>query len=68
MRKLLKTEKYIIACTDSNYTTYDCPNDGVFQLHKSKDDGICRQCKNKVPPMDNVDELQKKFKEELKIN
>lgn len=68
MRKFEKTEKYIIASNSSNYTTYDCPTDGVFQLHKSNDDGICRICKNKIPPMENFDELQKKFKEELNIN
>ncbi len=66
MRKYQKTEKFIIADVDiQNWNTYDCETCGVFSLRK--DSNVCPQCKKECKPIENIIELQNKFKKELGI-
>jgi hypothetical protein len=69
-RKYSKTEKVIIAMCGDNYVTYDCPEHGVFQKRKDVDDGKCpySTCKSTPVKIENIDELRKKFSEELGIS
>ncbi len=68
MRKLKKTEKFIIAMADSDYITYDCQEHGIFQLHVNKNDGKCPYtCNSKVSLVEDVDTLKEQFKKELDL-
>ncbi len=68
MRKYSKTEKTIIALADlQNYSTYDCPKDGVYQVRNDIENHTCLYCKKESPKIENVAELQEQFKKELKF-
>ena len=64
-KRFCKTEKFLIAMADDKYVTYRCDEDGVFQLRLDVNTGNCPRCKKHYEPLENIDELQKKYKMEL---
>jgi histidinol phosphatase-like PHP family hydrolase len=67
MRKLEKTEKFIIAMSDDNYTAYDCTEHGIFLNKKDDDNGKCPHpmCDGQVSIIKDINKLKEKFKVEL---
>ena len=67
MKRFQKTEKWLIALVDKNkYNTYICNLHGVFQNRIDTDNKLCPFCKSEGIKLD-IDELQDKFKKELKL-
>lgn len=66
MKRLLKVEKILIATTDTaKYTTYRCAEHGVFQQRNDVKTGLCPYCHKEYKPVDNIDQLKVKCREEL---
>lgn len=66
MKRLLKVEKILIATTDTTkYITYRCAEHGVFQQRNDIKNGLCPYCHEEYKPVDNIDQLKEKYREEL---
>lgn len=66
-RKYNKTEKAIIATFSSNeYNFYDCSEHGLIANRKETDNGKCPyNCSGTLAAIENIVELEQRFKTEL---
>ena len=69
MKRLSKTEKYIIAISDpEEYNVFVCPEHGVYAIRKGeKNNTTCSYCQKKGEKLDNQQDLFNQFRKELMV-
>lgn len=68
MKKLSKTEKYIIAISDpEEYNAFVCPEHGVYAMGKGYKSTVCSYCKKQGEPLSNQQELYEQYRKELMV-
>lgn len=68
MKKLSKTEKYIIAISNSEeYNVFVCPEHGTYAIRKGNKSTVCSYCKIQGEPLVNQQELYEQYRKELAL-
>lgn len=69
MKRVSKTEKYIIAISDpEEYNVFVCPEHGVYAIRKGeKNNTACSYCQKQGVKLDNQQDLFNQFRKELMV-